>query len=194
MGKHTLQQKQNGARKSAGAGVRAAGKKPKGPPPVWMELLYLILRIASVLLIFAALFTFVFGAVRYDEPSMAPMIKDGDLVVYYRYTDGYIAQDVVMLEFEGKKQARRVVASAGDVVDIEGGGLIVNGARLQELEIYQRTERYEEGVAFPLTVPEGCVFVLGDSRQDATDSRIYGCVRLEDTLGKVMAVLRRRGI
>jgi len=43
-------------------------------------------------------------------------------------------------------------------------------------------------------VPEGFVFVLADSRSGATDSRIYGPVEIDDTLGKIMAVIRRRSI
>ena len=73
-------------------------------------------------------------------------------------------------------------------------GLLINGSLQQEQEIYQKTERYQEGGEFPLTVPEGQVFVLGDSRSGATDSRIYGSVEIEDTLGKVMTVIRRRSI
>jgi signal peptidase I len=102
--------------------------------------------------------------------------------------------DVVVLDFQGQRQARRVVASAGDTVDISENGLLVNGALQQETEIFHRTERYAEGIHFPYTVPEGSVFLLGDMRTNATDSRIYGSVRIEDTMGKVMAVIRRRSI
>ena len=141
------------------------------------------------------LFTFLFGVIRYEEPSMAPAIKDGDLVLFYRYAGAdYLPQDVVVLEYNGQRQARRIVATAGDTVDITEDGLIVNGALQQEPEIFQNTERYQEGVSFPLTVPEGQVFVLGDSRIGSTDSRIYSCVEIKDTLGKVMTVIRRRGI
>jgi len=163
--------------------------------PVWKDLLFLLIKIASIIIIFILLFTFLYGMIRYDEPSMTPMIKDGDLVIFYRYTkSGYMIQDAVVLEFKGKRQVRRVVAKAGDTVDITEAGLIVNGALQQEPEIYQKTERYEDGIDFPLTVPEGQIFVLGDSRIGATDSRIYGCVKIEDTFGKVMAVIRRRSI
>jgi signal peptidase I len=126
---------------------------------------------------------------------MAPAIKDGDLVLFYRYTNtGYVPQDVIALEYNGSKQARRVVATAGDTVDIKEGCLVINGAMQQEAGIYQTTERYQDGVDFPLTVPEGQVFVLGDSRTGAADSRMYGCVEIKDTLGKVMTVIRRRSI
>ena len=163
--------------------------------PVWKDLLFLMIKIASIVFIFILLFTFLYGLIRYAEPSMAPMIKDGDLVIYYRYTkSGYQTQDAVVLEFQGKQQVRRVVATEGDTVDITENGLVVNGALQQEPSIYQKTERYQDGVDFPLTVPEGHVFVLGDSRANSTDSRVYGCVKIEDTLGKVMAVIRRRSI
>jgi signal peptidase I len=164
--------------------------------PGWKDLLFLLAKIGVIVLVFVLLFTFLFGITRYGEPSMSPAIKDGDLVIFYRYTEsGYQAQDVTVLDFEGQRQARRVVAVAGDTVDITAeAGLVVNGAAQQEPEIYQDTERYADGVAFPLTVPEGEVFVLGDGREGATDSRIYGCVKIEDTLGKVMTVIRRRNI
>jgi signal peptidase I len=164
-------------------------------PSLLKDLFFLLLKIAVIALTFVLLFTFLFGIIRYQEPSMVPAIKDGDLVIFYRYTQaGYLPQDALALKFNGHTQVRRVVATAGDTVDITEDGLKVNGALQQETGIYQKTERYEEGVSFPLTVPEGEVFVLGDSRVGATDSRVYGCVKVEDTLGKVMAVLRRRNI
>ena len=164
-------------------------------PSILKELMSLLFTVGSIVLVFFLLFTFVFGAVRYNEPSMAPSIKDGDLVLYYRHNkNGYLPQEIVMVEYVGQIQARRVVATAGDIVDITEYGLIINGALQQELEIYQQTERYHDGVEFPLTVPEDQVFVLGDSRIDATDSRIYGCVKNSNILGKVMTIIRRRSI
>ena len=178
----------------AGNAVKIVEKKPQ-VVPLWKDMLFLILKIAVILLIFAAVFTFLFGLVRYGEPSMSPAIKDGDLVIYHRYTKvGYMANDAIVLEYKGQVHARRVIAIAGDIVDITEDGLIINGAIQQEPDIHYDTERYEDGVSFPLTVPDGHVFVLGDSRTGATDSRIYGTVEIDETFGKVMAVIRRRSI
>ena len=173
----------------------AVAKSVQRKQPLWKDMLFLLLKVAVIIMAFALLFTFLFGLIRYQEPSMLPAIKDGDLVIFYRYKKaGYMQQDAIVLEYNGKKQVRRVVAVAGDVVDITESGFSVNGAIQQEPGIYQDTERYIEGVSFPLTVPEGHVFVLGDNRTGATDSRIYGSVDIEDTLGKVIAVIRRRSI
>ena len=164
-------------------------------PSITRELLSLFIKIVAIITAFFLLFTFVFGITRYQEASMYPAIKDGDLVVFYRHASGhYLFQDVVALRLEGETQFMRVVATAGDTVDITEGRLLINGAPQQEIGIFQETERFQVGVDFPLTVPEGQVFVLGDNRAESIDSRIYGCVEIEDIMGKVMMVIRKRGI
>jgi len=173
-----------------------APQKPTCRSPAFLnDLCALLAKIGVMTLTFALLFTFLYGVIRYREPGMAPTVKDGDLVFFYRYIGaGYLPRDVVALGYNGVKQVRRVIAAAGDTVDITEDGLFINGALQQETEILRKTERYQEGVSFPLTVPAGQVFVLGDSREDAEDSRMYGCVKIEDTFGKVMIIVRRRGI
>jgi len=126
---------------------------------------------------------------------MYPAIKDGDLVFFYRYgPDHYLPQDVVAVRLAGELQFRRVVATAGDTVDIADNRLVINGAPQQEPGILVKTDRYQEGISFPLVVPEGQVFLLGDNRIESIDSRIYGCVEIEDILGKVMMLIRKRGV
>jgi len=188
---------QEAAEISPGFGVSdmSAAHNLSEKPSMLISFLSLLLQVGSIIIILLILLTFLFGLVQYDEPSMAPSIKDGDLVLFYRYTNaGYLPSDVIVLMHDGQKQIRRVIATAGDTVDITEEGLVINGALQQELEIFQKTKRYQDGVSFPLTVPEGHVFVLGDSREGSTDSRIYGCVNINDTLGKVMTVVLRRSI
>lgn len=161
---------------------------------LFRELAALLLKIAGVVLAVFLLFTFVYGMHRNLEPAMNPAIKDGDLVIFYRLDKHYVFGDALLLDYQGKRQVRRVVATAGDTVDITEEGLVINGALQQESDIYEPTYRYETGIDFPVTVGEGQVFVLGDARENATDSRVYGLVEIKDTLGKVMTILRRRSI
>lgn len=154
----------------------------------------LLLKILLIAGIFVLIFTFVFGLYRNEDISMAPAVKDGDLVVFYRLDKEYVSSDAIVLEWQGRKQVRRVVAVAGDTVDVTEDGLMINGALQQERDIYEQTHRYTEGIDFPVTVGEGEIFVLGDGRENSTDSRIYGPVKIRDTLGKLMSLIRRRGI
>lgn len=140
------------------------------------------------------IFTFIFGIFQCNETGMRPAIKDSDLIVYYRLDKQYKALDTLVVEYRGKKQVRRVIGVAGDIIDITDKGFTVNGTLQEEVEIYQETLPYEEGIRFPVRVEEGQVFLLGDNRESAIDSRIYGAVDIKNTLGKVITIIRRRDL
>jgi signal peptidase I len=154
----------------------------------------LLLKVLVICGVAALVFTFLYGFHRNADPDMAPSVREGDLAVFYRLDRDYKAGDLLLLTFEGEMQVRRVVATAGDTVDVTEEGLVVNGAIQQEPDIYEATGRYAEGAALPVTLAEGEVYVLGDARANATDSRVYGPVRIKDTLGTVIAILRRRSL
>lgn len=158
------------------------------------DILWLLVKVAFIITAVILLFTFMFGVYRNEDPSMNPAIKDGDLVVYYRLDKKYAASDVLAADVNGKTIALRVIAVAGDEVDIRDGELYINGSMQTESGIYSATDSYEEGVRFPLTVPRGSVFALGDNRYNSVDSRIFGPIPAEETKGKVMSLIRRRGI
>jgi signal peptidase I len=175
----------------------SASPEPEPAPsrhPLLRELVALLSKIAAVAALVALLLTFVYGLCRNVGTSMEPAVKDGDLVAYYRLDRDYAAGDLVVLDYEGAPQVRRVVAVGGDTVDITEAGLVVNGAPQQEPGIHEQTVRYEGGVVLPVTLGEDEVFVLGDGREGATDSRIYGAVSARDTRGTVIALVRRRGL
>ena len=157
------------------------------------DLIMLLVKIGAIALGVIVVFSFVFGAMRVSDPNMEPSFQDGDLVFFYRIDKRYAARDVVVYERNGFATLGRVVARGGDTVNIDSQGLIVNGAHQQEQGIVDDTTQVADGVTFPLTVPEGSVFLLGDNRDEAVDSRIVGCVPVEQTLGKVIGLFRRRG-
>lgn len=70
---------------------------------------------------------------------------------------------------------------------------MINGYWQQETGIYTETLPYTEGISFPVTLGEDEYFVLGDSRSNAEDSRIYGPVKKEEIKGAVITLLRHRG-
>ena len=158
------------------------------------DLLSLLIKIAVIAACAVLLFTFMFGIFRCTDPYMFPTLRDGDLIVFYRLDKLYSRADVLVAEYQGRLTALRVAAVAGDEVDILEDGLYVNGSLQLETGVYERTERFADGVDFPLTVGEGEVFVLGDSRENAADSLIFGPVKISDTSGKVITIIRRRNI
>ncbi len=146
--------------------------------------------IIAAFFVITLVFTFLFRVFSVDGPSMKPTLQDGDKVVVS--TIGYEAEkgDIVVLSStEGLKKPiiKRVIAVAGDTVDINftTGVVTVNGIE-EHYTDELTTQQFD--VAFPVTVPEGTVFVLGDNRGVSLDSRStqVGCVDERLIVGKVL--------
>ena len=93
---------------------------------------------------------------------------------------------------DGEPIIKRVIATEGQTVDIdfEKGLVYVDGVVLKEDYIYTSTN-VSEGVVFPLTVAEGCVFAMGDNRNRSRDSRYpdIGMIDEREILGKAVFLL-----
>ncbi len=96
---------------------------------------------------------------------------------------------------DGRTTTGRVVAVAGDTVDITKDGLMINGATQISQDIYTLIlHSFKMELTSQSSVGEGQIFVLGDNRPEASDSRIYGCINVKDVKGKAIAVIRTRGL
>lgn len=169
-----------------------AKEKARAPTSVLSDILLLLLKILIVILLFVLLFTFLFGATRYNDVAMTPNIKSGDLVIYSRYDKDFDVGQEAVLKYQGKTQVMRVVAKEGDTVDMTADGFTINGVVQEEPDPQKETLPYTEGVTFPITLKADEVFLLGDDRENSADSRVYGAVDQDDTLGKVLDIVRRR--
>lgn len=158
------------------------------------ETLYLLRKVLVIGGLLVLCGTFLFGATRNTDLGMAPSVKSGDLVCYFRLDRQYAASDVVAIKIDGSFQTRRVVAVGGDTVDLTDQGLLVNGYLQQEADMVGETLPYTDGITFPVVLEENQIFLLGDNREYASDSRLYGAVDASDTLGKVVLILRRRNL
>ena len=144
----------------------------------------------AAIVVVTVLFLFCFRVFSVDGPSMKPTLQPDDRVVVSGV--GYKSQqgDIVVLSGAGSDQkpiVKRVIAVAGDVVDINftTGVVTVNG---KEEHFTDELTTQQADIAFPLTVPEGTVFVLGDNRGVSLDSRSsrVGCVDERKIVGKVL--------
>lgn len=150
-----------------------------------------ILNMAGILIVAAALTalmaTRIFVLVQINGSSMKPTLNE-DEVIILRQTKAVEKGDIVGFYYGGKILLKRVMAGAGDEVDIDReGNVSVNGERLGES--YLKEKRLGKcDLEFPYEVPEGAIFVLGDNRAISMDSRIksIGCVESYQIVGKVV--------
>ena len=148
--------------------------------------------VGSVLVV-VAIFTFVIRMMGVDGPSMLNTLQHGDrlLVVNSMLYHDYKYGDIVILRkngvFDDDPIVKRVIAVEGQTVDIDfaEGIVYVDGEALEEDYIREPTYT-AEGTEFPLTVPEGSIFVMGDNRNGSSDSRDYrlGTVDTRYVIGK----------
>ena len=138
------------------------------------------------------LLRFVVGVHVCHTNSAYPAIKDGEFCLTFRW--GELRQGtMIVYEHDGETRYGRVIASAGEQVNIAGDSVTVNGYALSENVVYP-TSPEGSAISYPYTVPENSVFVLNDFRSDISDSRTYGGIPLEDVEGAVIFTMKTRGI
>lgn len=160
----------------------------------WKKSLVLYLHdVVYYLVIFAVVFLLLFRIVVVSGTSMNMTLYNGDYLLLLSNTFYRNPQqgDIVVISKEsfddGAPIVKRIIATEGQVVDIDfaNGVVYVDGFALQE--DYVNTPTNTRGaVSFPLTVPEGCVFVMGDNRNGSRDSRYVeiGMIDKREILGK----------
>ncbi len=173
-------------------------EKEKVPPEVQArrEAYDWIQSLISALLICVLVFVFVLRIMDVHGTSMFPTLNNGDKVLvsdlFYEPARG----DIVVFKKDSyddnKALVKRVVAVAGDVVniDFERGVVYVNGEALEEDYIDVLTTTKIDFIG-PQTVPDNCLFVMGDNRNASTDSRDkrIGMVDKRLVIGKVLLVV-----
>ena len=121
--------------------------------------------------------------------NMEPGLQPGDMVILLKTPDVKTG-DVCAFYFNNKLLLRRVVAREGDVVEIDEQGYVkVNGEILEEDSYISEHALGQCDLEFPFRVPTGQLFVLGDNRDYALDSRAtnFGCIAQDEIFGKPLA-------
>lgn len=155
------------------------------------DLVYMMITIMLVFLL-------LFRVIVVSGDSMYSTLWDGDFLlllgnVFYQEPQ---RGDIVVISKksfdDGKPIVKRVIATEGQTVNIDfaAGIVYVDGNALEEPYIRDLTYVYE-GVNFPLTVAEGCIFVLGDNRPVSRDSRSpeIGQIDKREVLGKALVLM-----
>ena len=176
---------------------RRSGAQIRKEASAGRELYQNVRMLVSMMTLFVLLFTFVVRIIVVSGPSMEDTLHNGDLILVWSL--GYVPEqgDVVVLTQESYQEdsiVKRVIATGGQTVDIDYGAnaVRVDGELLEEDYIKEQmfVPGYGEGINH-VTVPEGCLFVMGDNRNESADSR-YPDIGIVDTrcvIGRGVAVM-----
>ncbi len=146
--------------------------------------IYTLITVAAVAVLVATLFL---PVLRIYGTSMTPTTTDGDIVVSVK-GGSFERGDIIAFWFNNKILVKRVIAQAGEWVDIdEAGNVSINGEPLDEPYLTEKALG-ECDIELPYQVPDGRLFVMGDHRSTSSDSRssAVGCVAEEQIVGKLV--------
>ncbi|MCI8553849.1 MAG: signal peptidase I [Clostridiales bacterium] len=134
-------------------------------------------------------FTFLFRVVGVDGPSMTPTLLNKERLIMTSINYTPQRGDIVVINrFTQEPLVKRIIAVEGDILEIDGetGEVRVNGETLDES--YIRGTTYPIEMESPFQVSEGHVFVMGDNRENSTDSRHHSVneVPVKNIIGKAV--------
>ncbi len=150
-----------------------------------------LLSTISVLVVVAAaavlLSTLLFPVVQVSGDSMVPTFASGDILVLVKTKDINYG-DLCCASWQNKTLLKRVIGMPGDSIDIDSeGNVYVNDELLDEPYVKEKSIGKCE-LELPCQVPEDKYFLLGDQRENSSDSRNpdVGCIAEDQVIGKVL--------
>jgi signal peptidase I len=153
------------------------------------ELVAWLKTLASAAVYATLIVTFGFQVARVEGMSMAPTLQDQDRLIVnklaYRIGDPKVG-DIVMLYYPLKPEksfVKRIIAEEGDQVRIVDGRVFRNDVPLDDSFVPQEYRSHDDWG--PQVIPEGYYFVMGDHRNNSSDSRHWGFVPKKYIIGKV---------
>ena len=149
-----------------------------------METIFTLVTVAAVAVLIAVL---LLPVLQIYGTSMSPSLEEGNIVVSLK-GGTFETGDVVAFYYNNKILVKRVIANAGDWVDIdEKGNVFVNNVQLDEPYVSELAFG-DCNIELPYQVPESRIFVMGDHRSVSIDSRntAVGCVAEEQIVGRIV--------
>ena len=121
--------------------------------------------------------------------SMSPTLKDNDLVLLKKFDKKYKRFDIVVVRLPEENLIKRVIGLPGETLEYKDHILYINGKKVDD-KFASITNDFSLEQSFNIyKIPDNCYFVMGDNRDNSKDSRIIGCVKKKQIVGRANLVI-----
>ncbi len=143
-----------------------------------------LLPYVIIVLVVVLIRSFIVTPIQVDGSSMYPTLEDKELLILKKYDKSFDRFDIVVFEYNGVRLIKRVIGLPGETIEYKDNKLYVDGKEVaEEFDRNSKTDDFKLEDIGETTIPEGYYFVMGDNRDNSTDSRIIGLVDKDDIKG-----------
>ena len=137
-----------------------------------------------IILVVVSIRSFIVTPIKVNGDSMVPTLKDGEILLLKKYDRTFERFDIIVFTYNQSRLIKRVIGLPGDYVEYRDDNLYINGKKIKENFVKNsKTKDFKMEDIELDKVSEGCYFVMGDNRNNSTDSRMIGEVCKEDIKG-----------
>lgn len=148
-----------------------------------MKIIKEIIPYVIILILVVSIRSFIVTPVRVIGSSMDPTLLEDEILILNKYDKSYNRFDIVVLKYDNSKLIKRVIGLPGEHVKYVDNKLYINNEIVEENFIGTTTNDFDLKSLNADVIPKGYYFVMGDNRNNSTDSRIFGLVSKDDMMG-----------
>ena len=140
-----------------------------------------------VILLAILIRTFIASPVRVNGPSMNDTLKDGQILLLNKMNKNYKRFDIVVIDSNGMKIIKRIIGLPGESIEYKNNSLYINNKYVEDMTDEVTADFSLEELYGYKIIPKGYYFVMGDNRNNSSDSRnpSIGLIKKSDIKGKV---------
>lgn len=139
-----------------------------------------------IIVIVVVLFrTFIATPVRVDGSSMKTTLNDGDILILNKLDKKYDRFDIVVIDIHNTKLVKRIIGLPGESIEYKNNELYINGKLLEDVDA-SRTDDFTLEELYEIEkIPDNTYFVMGDNRNNSSDSRDHriGLIKYSNIVG-----------
>ena len=138
-----------------------------------------------IIIVVVLIRTFIVTPVRVDGSSMYPTLKNGEILILKKYDHSYDRFDIVVVKYRGERLFKRIIGLPGEHIAYTDSKLYVNDKLVEEPFLPENLsfDDFDNILLGHNFIPDNYYLVVGDNRNNSTDSRVIGFISKDDILG-----------